>query len=108
VRALAEDLARGADRIRDSFHASYASSPQSTAVHDEGVELNLAIAIEEAASAGVESLVVFHDDYSFFDCVEGRATALEDTPSNGGGVADAVEMGVHHVIGNGPRAAVDD
>jgi hypothetical protein len=70
--------------------------------------LDLAVAIEEAAPAGVESLVVFHDDYSFFDGVEGRATASEDAPSSGSGVADAVEMGVHHVIGDGPSAAVDD
>src|SRR6266446_772373 len=108
VRAFTEDLARGADGVGDAFHASYTSSSKSTAVHDEGVELDLAIAIEEAAAAGVEGLVVFHDDYGFFDCVEGRAAALEDAPSSSGGVADAIEMSVHHVIGNGPGAAVDD
>jgi hypothetical protein len=108
VGTLAENLARGANRIRDALNASHATGSQSAAVHDEGVELNLAVAIEETAAAGVESLVVFHDDYSFFDGVEGRATALEDAPSCSSGVADAVEVSVHHVIRNGPSAAVDD
>src|SRR3981189_1771762 len=51
---LAEDLAGSADRICNALDASYAPSPQSTAIHNEGVELDLAVAIQEAAAAGVE------------------------------------------------------
>src|SRR5258707_2829673 len=45
-------------------------------------------------------------------CVSNAAAAgwraLEHAPSGRSGVADAVAMRIHHVIGNGPRAAVDD
>src|SRR5437899_8333480 len=61
VRALAENFARGAHGIAQTLDAADASGAERSSVHDEGAELDLAIAVEEAAASGVEGLVVFHD-----------------------------------------------
>ena len=81
---------------------------QGVAVHDEGIELYFAVAIQKAAAAGIESLVVFHDDHGFFDRVERRAAAFQHPPARSHGVAHAVEMSFHHVIRNGPGTAMND
>ncbi len=78
------------------------------AVHDEGIELHFAVAIEKAAAPGVESLVIFHDDDSFFDRIERRAAALKHPPTRSHGIAHAIEMGFDHVVGNGPGAAMNN
>ena len=93
--------------LRNALHAAHASGAQGGAVHDEGIELHFAVAIEKAAAAGVESLVVFHDDDGFFDRVERRAAAFEHAPARGHGVAHAVEMSFDHVVRNGPGAAMN-
>ncbi len=94
--------------MRNALDAAHASAAQRGAVHDEGIELHFAVAIEKAAAAGIESLVVFHDDDSFFDRIERRPATLEHAPARGHGVAHAVEMGFDHVVGNGPGAAMND
>ena len=108
VRAFAQNLARGAHRIAQALDAADAAGAERGAVHDEGVELDFAVAIEKAAASGVEGLVVFHDDDGFLDGVERRAAALEHAPSRSQRVGDAANVGVDHVIGHGPRAAVND
>ena len=108
MRAVAQNLARRAYGIGDALHAAHASAAQRGAVHDEGIELHFAVAIEKAAAAGVESLVVFHDDDSFLDGIERRPAAFEHPPARGHGVAHTVEMSFHHVIGNGPGTAMND
>ena len=108
VRAIAQDFAGGAHGIAQSFDAADAASAEGGAVHDEGVELDFAVAVEEAAAAGIEGFVVFHHDDRCFDGVEGGAAALQRVPACGCRVADALEVGVDHVIGDGPGAAVND
>src|SRR6266403_4142234 len=108
VRAFAKNFTGSANRIRDTLNASHAPGAQSSAIHNEGIELDLAVAIQKAAAPGVESLVVFHNGYGIFDRVERRSTAFEDTPSGSSCVADPVAVSVHHVIGDGPGATVDD
>ena len=88
--------------------ATDTSGAESGAVHDEGVELDFAVAVQKTAAASVEGLVVLHDDHRFLDRVERGATALEDAPSGSQCVADAVQVRVHHVVGNCPRPTVDD
>ena len=107
VRAFAQNLARGADGIAQPFDAADAAGAERGAVHDEGVELHSAVAVEKAAAPGVEGLVVFHDDDGFFDRIERRATTLEHAPARGERVVDAADVGVDHVIGHGPGAAVN-
>ena len=108
VRAVAQNLASRADGIAKALDAANASGAQGRAVHDEGIELHLAVAIEKAAATGVESLVVFHDDHSFFDRIERRSATFEHAPARGHRVAHAVEMSFDHVVRNGPCAAMND
>src|SRR5581483_4025257 len=99
VQALAQNLARGSYRVPEVLHATDAASAQGCAIHDERVKLNLAFAIEKAAAASVEGLIVFHDDDRFFDGIESRASAGQNAPARGDRVAHTTKMGVHHVIG---------
>src|SRR5438477_85294 len=92
VRTVAQDFASGPDRIAQPLYTADAACSQRGAIHDEGIELHFAFAIEKAAATGIESLIVFHDDYSFLDGIERRATAFKHTPARRHGVADAVEM----------------
>src|SRR6185312_4856211 len=108
VRAVAKDLARRANGIGNALYAAHASAAQGGAVHDEGIELHFAVAIEKAAAAGVESLVVFHDDDRFLDRIERRPAAFQYPPARRHGVAHAVEVSFHHVIGDGPGTAMND
>src|SRR5580692_5489438 len=108
VRAVAENFARGANRVAQAFDASDAAAAQSCAVHDEGVELHLAVAVQEAATSRVEGFVVFESDHGFFDGVEGRAATFQSAPSRGGRIAHSVEVRLNHVVGNIPGTAVND
>ena len=108
VWTVAENLASGANGITQTFDATDAAAAQGCAVHDEGVELHLAVAIQEAAAPGVEGFVIFEDDDRFFNRIESRAATLEHAPSSGGGVTHSIEVRVDHVVGDGPGAAVYD
>src|ERR1019366_8470215 len=74
MRAVAENFAGGANRVAQTFDAS-AAAAQGRAVHDESIELYLAIAIQETATAGVEGFIVFENHHGFFDGVESGAAA---------------------------------
>ena len=93
--------------LRNALHAAHASAAQGGAVHDEGIELHFAVAIQKAAAAGIESLVIFHDDHGFLHRVERRSAAFEHPPARSHGIAHTVEMSFHHVIRNGPGAAMN-
>ena len=70
MRTVAENFAGGANRVAQTLDASDAAAAQGRAVHDEGIELHLAIAIQETAAAGVEGFVIFHHDHGLFDGIE--------------------------------------
>jgi hypothetical protein len=108
VRALAQDFSGGADGVGNALNSADSASTQGGTFHDEGVQLHFAVTIQEAAAAGVESLVVFEYDDGFFDRVKRGPTFLQCKPTSCDGVADAVEVGVHHVVGDGPGAAVNN
>ena len=78
------------------------------AIHDQGVELDFAFAIEETSAAGVESLVIFHYDDRCFGGVERGAAFLKHAPSGGDSIPDAVQVCLNHIIRNSPGAAVDE
>src|SRR5581483_776722 len=106
MRAVAENLARQADRIRDVLDTTHAASPQRGSFHDQSVQLHLAVAIEEAAPPGVKCLVIFHDDDRLLDRVQSGATALENAPPLGRCLADTLQVRLYHVIGNRPGATM--
>ncbi len=108
VRTFAQNLACGADRIFDALDAAHAPGTQRGAIHEERVHLDFAFAVEEAAAPGVEGFVVFENDESFLDGVQSRAASLQHNPARCEGVTHALFVRFHHVVGHGPRAAVDD
>src|SRR4029077_10989784 len=106
MRAFAEDLARGANRIAQPLHPADAAAAQRRSLHDERVELHFPVAIEEAAPPGVEGLIVFHAAASFSHGTERSAAFAHRLPSGSDGVTHAVQVRVDHVIGNRPCATV--
>ena len=108
VGALVEDEAGGLDGVLEALDAGDAAGAEVFAVHQQGVELDAAVAGEEGAAAGVEGVVVFHDGDGGFDGVDGGAAALERGPAGGEGVGDAALVGGDGVVGHGPGAAVDE
>jgi hypothetical protein len=90
------------------FDATDTSGAESASVHDEGVELDLAVAVQKTAAARVKGFIVFENDHGFFNRIESRATALQRAPSGSSGVAHTVKMRLDHVVGNGPGTTVND
>jgi hypothetical protein len=105
---VAQDFSGGANWIAQALDATHAAATQGRTVHDKSIELNLAVAVQEAAASGVEGLVVLHHDYGFFDRVQGGTAAFEREPSGGNGIAYAIKVRFNHVIRDGPSSAVDD
>src|SRR5439155_4104493 len=68
----------------------------------------LAIAIEEAPAAGVKRFVVFDDDDRFLYRIQCRSATVEHTPASSNRVAHTVQVGLDHVVRNGPGATVDE
>src|SRR5436309_3525731 len=89
------------------LHAPYSTGPQGISIHHERIELNPAIARQKAAPACIEGFVVFHGDDGRFHRVHGRAASLQQVPANGQSLAHSPEMGLDHVIWNGPGAAMN-
>src|ERR1035437_1918125 len=77
VRAVAKNFPGGANRVAQALHATDATAAQGRAVHDESVELHLAVAVQETAAASVEGFVVLENDHGFFDCVQGGSAAFQ-------------------------------
>ncbi len=108
MRAIAENLARGANRILHPLNASDAPGTQRRAIHEESVHLHFAFAIKKATAPSIERLVVLKNNDSFLDRIQRAAAALEHSPPRVQGIAHTRFVRFHHVVGHGPGAAVDD
>ena len=108
MRALAKHLARCTHRIHNALHATDATGAESCAIHDEGIKLNFALAVQKAAAPGVEGFVIFHDDHGFFDRIERGAASFQSAPSRRDRVAGAVQVHLNHIVRNCPRTTVDE
>ena len=89
------------------LHASHTARPQRRPVHDERIQLDLGFAIEKAAAARIECLIVFHDDDRFLHRIQRRSATLQNAPSSGYRVPDAVQMRLDHIVRNSPGTAVN-
>jgi hypothetical protein len=99
------------DGVAQALDAGDATGPHGaadTAVHEERVELDPAVAGEKGAAAGVERLVVFEDRDCGFDCIDGGGAAIEQSVAGKECAADAAAVGFDSVIGNGPSAAMNE
>ena len=108
VRAFVEDEAGGLDGVAQALDTGDSAGAEGVAVHDEGVELDAAVAGEEAATSSVEGGVVFEFGDGGFDSVDGGGSALEERLAGLEGVKDSLLVGLEHVVGDGPGSAVND
>src|SRR5258708_4404182 len=108
MRALVEDEARGLDWIAEALDASDPASAERGAIHEQGVELDVAVAGEKAASAGVEGLIVFENSDSGFDGFDRTGAVFQQGVADGEGIGDAEPVGFDHVVGDGPGSAVHE
>ncbi len=106
MRTLTQHLARGTNWIGKMLDAADSASAESRSVHDEGVELHFALAVEKAAATGIEGFVIFHYHDSFFDCIQRCAVFVQHAPALGECFAHAVEVRFDKPVRNGPRASV--
>ncbi len=67
----------------------------------------MAVTGQEAAAAGVKSLIFFHDDDGGLHGIQRRSAALEHVPSFRQRPAHAIQVGFNHVIRDGPGSAMD-
>ena len=79
---------------------------------ENGSALSALRADEAPAGVGTQQprfqAIDFHDDDRFLDRIERRPAAFQYPPTRSHGVAHTVEMSFHHVIWNGPGAAMND
>jgi hypothetical protein len=108
VGRLLEDEASGLDGVAEVLDAGDAAGAEVGAVHEEGVELDAAVAGEEGAAAGVKGVVVFHAGDGGLDGVDSGAAAGESGPAGGEGCGDAALVGGDGVVRHGPCAAMDE
>src|SRR5262249_1831044 len=101
------NLASGANRVTQALYASDAASAQRRAIHNESVQLNLPVMVEEAASPGVEGLIIFHHHDRFFHGVQRRTAFGQRAPTRSNCIAHSAQVRAHHVIWNCPGAAMD-
>ena len=74
VRTFAQNLACCANRIAQVLDATHSSGAQGCPIHDQGIKLHSAFAIEKCAVSGIEGFVVLHYDDSLLDCIKGAAS----------------------------------
>jgi hypothetical protein len=108
VGTFVEDEACGLDGVADALDAGDGAGAEGGPIHDEGVELNAAVAGEEGTAAGVEGGIIFKRGDGGLDGVECGAAAFEDAPAFLEGVEDALFVGLEKVGGDIPCAAVDE
>src|ERR1043166_5407506 len=107
MRAIAQNLPRCPNRVPQPFNTPDAAGTQGRAIHNERIELYFAVAVQKAATASVKGFVIFHDNDSFLNRVERRPAGFKYAPASSHGIANAIEMGFDHVIGNGPGTAMN-
>jgi len=107
VSATFKDEASSLNGVAQALDTSHAASFHAAAVHEEGVELNVAVGGEKAAMTGVEGGVVFEDGDGRFNSVESRGSARDKVVSNFKRVTNSSLMGGSGIGGDGPCATVD-
>src|SRR5713226_7999711 len=108
VRTIFEDLPGNPDGVLDALQSGRGAGAKRRAVHDDGVAFDVAVKIEVRAVTGVEDGVVFEDDDGGFDGIQSGAAAGEDGPPGSESAMAAGFAGVHGVVRNVPRAAMNN
>ena len=78
------------------------------AVHQPGVEVGAAVAVEDAAAPRIERAVGFHRRYGRYGGVERGSAPFQHRAARRDGPREPVEVGRALGVGDGPGAAVDE
>ena len=108
VLAGFEHLARQANGVADALDRRYGAGPEARAIHDDGVELDVAFAVQVRTDAGIECGVVLQHHDGRFDGVERGAAALEDFPSGFECAAAPIAAVLNGFVGDVPGTTVDN
>src|SRR5438132_8323764 len=82
VFAFFENDSSKADRITNAFHGNNRAGLESSAVHENCVELHLAVTIEVRPDPGIEDRIIFEFDDRLFAGIERGTTVLENPPAS--------------------------
>ena len=111
VGTLLKDETRRVDGIAQAFnagHATGAHGPGDSAIHEQCIELDFAIAREKGAAARVKSLVIFENGDSGLYRIDRSGAAFEQRVAGKKSTANAEGVGFDGVIGDGPGAAMNE
>jgi len=108
VMARLHHRASQADGIADALDRGDGARTQRAAVHHDGVERDVAVAVQMRAGARVVLGIVFQRDDCGFHGVQCETACGEDLPSGVERLAAARLACVRRSIWYGERAAVDD
>lgn len=103
-----EEAPRHTDRMGEPAHVRHGAPPEACAVHEPGVELRAAVAVEHGAAPRVEGAVRLQHGNGLRHDVEGGGAADEQLPAALDRVQEPVTVRGAFVVGDRPRPAVDE
>jgi hypothetical protein len=105
--ALFEDQAGGLDGIAQALDTGHATGLHAAAVHEQSVKLNAAIGSKKAATARIESRIVFKNGDCCFNGVKGGTAARKNRVASFQSAAYAGFVSGCRVGGDSPCAAMN-
>ena len=94
--------------IQDAFDGGNRAGFQRGAIHQDGVELYTAVAIQVRTDTRVERGIIFERDNGGFDGVNRAAVRAQNFPADLERAADSFAAIIHCLLGDVPGAAVND
>ena len=108
VRRIFQDSASQTNGVANVLQCGDGAGTERCAIHDDSVAFDVAIQIEMRAESGVEDGLILEHDDGGFDRVKSGAAPGEKRPSRGESAATPGFAGFDGLVGNIPRAAMND
>ena len=108
VFAFFHDLSGQADGIANPLDRGDRAGLQGGAIHNDGIELDVALAVQVRTHTRVEDRVFFQDNDRCFDGIDRSAASRKNFPAGFEGPAATFAARNNRGVRNIPCAAVDD
>ena len=108
VLTFFEDSASQAYRVSDALHGAGCAGLKSGSVHQDRVELRVAIPIKMRASSCIEDRIVLEFDDGFFAGIHRWSTGLKDRPASDERAFHAVASGLLDFLSKSSSTTVND
>ena len=95
-------------RIPNALHGADRAGFEGRAIHQDRVELGLAVSMEIRAVSGIKSRIVFQQHNDSLACIQRGAAGFQYRPTGGEGPRHAIPRSLFHSRAQGPGAAVHD